>query len=101
MTDFRALCKELHAAFNTYAVDMAHHDLLERAHAALAEQSVGPTPISVAERLPFAKCDEDQKCWWYVPEGEHWCLASQFVARLALEATHWLPANALPVPSND
>jgi hypothetical protein len=37
MTDFRALCKELHAAFNTYAVDMAHHDLLERARAALAE----------------------------------------------------------------
>jgi hypothetical protein len=59
------------------------------------------TPIPVAERLPFAECDEDQKCWWYVPEGEHWCLASQFVARLALEAIHWLPANALPVPAND
>jgi hypothetical protein len=40
MTDFRALCKELHAAFNTYAVDIAHHDLLERARAALAEQPV-------------------------------------------------------------
>jgi hypothetical protein len=43
MIDFRALCEELHAAFNTYAVDMAHHDLLERARAALAEQPVGPT----------------------------------------------------------
>jgi hypothetical protein len=43
MTDFRALCAELHAAFNTYAVDMAHHNLLERARAALAEQPVGPT----------------------------------------------------------
>jgi len=40
MTDFRALCAELHAAFNTYAVDMAHHNLLERARVALAEQPV-------------------------------------------------------------
>ena len=50
MTDtFRALCKELHAAFNTYAVDMAHHDLLERARAALAEQPVGPTDEELRE----------------------------------------------------
>ena len=42
--DFRALCKELHAAFNTYAVDMAHHDLLERARTALAQpEPVAPT----------------------------------------------------------
>ena len=37
MTDFRALCAELHAAFNTYAVDEPHHDLLVRARAALAQ----------------------------------------------------------------
>ena len=37
MTDYKQLCAELYAAFNTYAVDMAHHDLLERARAALAE----------------------------------------------------------------
>jgi hypothetical protein len=44
MTDFRALCAELHAAFNTYAVDMKHHDLLERARALLAEpEAEGPT----------------------------------------------------------
>jgi hypothetical protein len=41
MTDFRALCVELHAAFNTYAVDMKHHDLLERARAALSEADQG------------------------------------------------------------
>jgi hypothetical protein len=35
--DFRALCAELHAAFTTYAVDECHHNLLERARAALAE----------------------------------------------------------------
>jgi len=44
MTDFRALCAELHAAFNTYAVDEAHHDLLVRARAALAQpEPQGPT----------------------------------------------------------
>jgi hypothetical protein len=44
MTDFRALCAELHAAFNTYAVDEPHHDLLVRARAALAQPDPqGPT----------------------------------------------------------
>ena len=64
MTDtFRALCKELHAAFNTYAVDMAHHDLLERARAELAEQPVGPTDEELweawgcFEHEPFSKGD--------------------------------------------
>jgi len=43
-TDWKALCAELHAAFNTYAVDEVHHALLERARAALAEpESEGPT----------------------------------------------------------
>jgi hypothetical protein len=46
MTDFRALCVELHAAFNTYAVDMKHHDLLERARAALTE----PKPPSLKDQ---------------------------------------------------
>jgi hypothetical protein len=46
MTDFRALCAELHAAFNTYAVDEAHHNLLERARAALAQ----PEPPSLKEQ---------------------------------------------------
>ena len=53
MTDFRALCVELHAAFNTYAVDMKHHDLLERARAALTE----PKPPSLKElALEIVKC---------------------------------------------
>jgi len=41
MTDFRALCAELHAAFTTYAVDECHHNLLERTRAALAEHESG------------------------------------------------------------
>ena len=57
MTDFRALCAELHAAFNTYAVDEAHHDLLVRARAALAAEADGPAvpegrePASVDDSL--------------------------------------------------
>ena len=45
MTDFRELCAELHAAFNTYAVDEVHHALLARARAALEAQPEpqGPT----------------------------------------------------------
>jgi hypothetical protein len=52
-TDWKTLCAELHAAFNTYAVDEVHHALLERARALLAE-SDGPAvpdgrePASVA-----------------------------------------------------
>jgi len=53
MTDFRALCVELHAAFNTYAVDMKHHDLLERARAALAQ----PEPPSLKEQA-LDRCND-------------------------------------------
>ncbi len=50
MTDFRALCAELHVAFNTYAVDEAHHDLLVRARAALAQpEPQGPTDEELVE----------------------------------------------------
>jgi hypothetical protein len=58
MTDFRALCAELHAAFNTYAVDMKHHDLLERARAALTE----PKPPSLKE-LALAELDATERCY--------------------------------------
>jgi hypothetical protein len=50
MTDFRALCAELHAAFNTYAVNEAHHDLLARAKAAMAQpEPQGPTDKELLE----------------------------------------------------
>ena len=59
MTDFRALCAELHAAFNTYAVDEAHHDLLVRARAALAEpEAEGPTDEELLELMPETMRDE-------------------------------------------
>jgi hypothetical protein len=54
MTDFRALCAELHAAFNTYAVDEAHHDLLVRARAALAQpEPQGPTDEELGKLLYY------------------------------------------------
>ena len=54
MTDtFRAMCAELHAAFNTYAVDMKHHDLLERARALLDQPAAeGPKPVVDYSRVP-------------------------------------------------
>ena len=56
MTDFRALCAELHAAFNTYAVDEAHHDLLVRARAALAQPEPGvPTDRELTDTF-YGNC---------------------------------------------
>jgi hypothetical protein len=53
MTDFRELCAELHAAFNTYAVDEVHHALLERARAALTE----PKPPSLKDQA-LDRCND-------------------------------------------
>jgi hypothetical protein len=66
MTDFRALCAELHAAFNTYAVDAAHHNLLERARAALAQ----PEPQGPSDEALWELYDE----MGGVPEDSAWCL---------------------------
>ena len=53
MTDtFRALCAELHAAFNTYAVGEEHHQLLVRAAAALAQPE--PQRPTVMEIIALA-----------------------------------------------
>ena len=54
-TDWKALCAELHAAFNTYAVDEVHHALLERARAALAQpEPQGPTDEELGKLLYYA-----------------------------------------------
>jgi hypothetical protein len=42
MTDYKALCADLHAAFNTYAVCEEHHELLQRTRTAIAQ----PEPCS-------------------------------------------------------
>ena len=59
MTNYKQLCAELHAAFNTYAVDMEHHDLLERARAALAEpEPEDPTDEEIMELMPQQMRDD-------------------------------------------
>jgi hypothetical protein len=67
MTDFRALCSELHAAFNTYAVDELHHDLLVRAAVALAQPELeGVTDEDVVAACPFDSFHEPAEYhgWW-------------------------------------
>jgi hypothetical protein len=54
------------------------------------------TPIPVAERLPGP---EDlngilEECWWY----DHACW---YLDTYQANYTRWLPANALPLPTND
>ena len=79
MTDFRALCAELHAAFNTYAVDMKHHDLLERARAALTE----PKPPSLKEQALQALSEAVKMADDVPPEGI--CSDQADIIRRALE----------------
>jgi hypothetical protein len=112
MTDFRALCEELiRVNDDTEAGDWcrAWDDVTDRARAALAEQPVGPTPIPVAERLPGPEdCiqrGDDHWCWGQERSSITGRAAARWrlmrVSSLEDEAVGWLPANALPVPSND
>ena len=65
---------------------------------ALARWGSHPTPIPVAERWPeFSECDPQERVWAWNPFLDHWKLS-----RINRSVhTHWLPANALPVPAND
>ena len=111
MTDFRALCEELIDALDSGipAARIRSSPLAIRARAALAEQPVGPTPIPVAERLPGPEdCiqrGDDHWCWGQERSSITGRAAARWrlmrVSSLEDEAVGWLPANALPVPSND
>lgn len=64
-------------------------------------QQQHPTPVPVSERLPEpGDCDAEGRCWAWNPEAIWWELFP--VKFLALNAgdpySHWLPANALPLP---
>ena len=103
-TDLCALCEELVDELEDWIVcdDEAEivdvHALIDRARAALAEDPVGPTPIPVVERWPeFSDCDPQERVWAWNPVLGHWKLL-----RINRSVhTHWLPANALPVPADD
>jgi hypothetical protein len=74
--------------------------------------SARPHPISVSERLPGPKnCNGEGKCWWWHPNhmeddfGDDWVLLNREWADSRHDSddspiyTHWLPANALPIPN--
>jgi hypothetical protein len=67
MTDFRALCAELHAAFNTYAVAEEHHKLLVRADAALAQPTLNSPEKQELKQLfddQSGYINDEQVMWW-------------------------------------
>jgi hypothetical protein len=73
-------------------------------------EQVSAQPVSASERLPSpVDCDVDGRCWWWWtdPMDEHWefgCLPISIEQSLSMSRagyTHWLPANALPVPATN
>ena len=91
MTDYRELCAELHAAFNTYAVDEVHHALLERARAALDQpEPEGPQPIPVSDRLPMTDLSPAAEAVLDAANG-----ASSWGADDCLNESRWIAAAAL------
>ncbi len=97
MTDWRALCAELLGALE----DEGHAywpggpdgvPLIEQARAALAHSEPVLQPIALTEKEP----EYDSFCWF-----GHWtgnCWIWQWGAGPHHWQTHWLPANALPLP---
>jgi len=63
-----------------------------------------PTPVPVSERLPGPEdCDAEGRCWWGFEETDDyeasWTLRKMI--GLPFDDTHWLPANALPLPQGE
>jgi hypothetical protein len=61
-----------------------------------------PQPVPVSERLPGPEdCDAEGRCWWYGEGGDMvgWTLDAEGLSYY--RAKYWLPAHALPVPTND
>jgi len=69
-------------------------DLLEQCH---------PTPVPASERLPRPEdCDGVGRCWWWNPPtygGIAWWSFEPY--EWVEDATHWLPAHALPLPAEE
>ena len=74
-------------------------ELLQRQH---------PQPVAVSERLPGPEdCDEQGRCWLWERDcgynGRKWALVNRDWSLSQSDEdlfvyTHWLPANALPIP---
>lgn len=62
-----------------------------------------PQPVPVSERLPGpGDYNAQGECWWFHPSdgetGSFWCL---YEGHSPPGDTHWLPAQALPVPTRE
>ena len=61
-----------------------------------------PQPVAVSERLPGPEdCDEQGRCWMFGNVEGDWRLISATnsgIPKLKYCFSHWLPANALPIP---
>ena len=102
---YRAMCAELLAwAEHTSSHYYKQPDVLTRARALLAQPEPGvPTddelqPVAVSERLPGPKDCKSGECWGWEPAAESWNRTHYAVCN---HFTHWLPANALPVPDTN
>lgn len=99
MTDFRALCAELVDELHYQASDHRSDKLITRARAALAEQPVRPLPLD--SKLPGAEdINEDGYCWLWDNYQRIWdwtYIRTRIKAEM-YDYTHWLPANAIPLP---
>ena len=68
--------------------------------AALLQQQAAPSPVvvpvPVSERWPeFSDCDDAERVWCW-----SWALETWRLSRIKQSIhTHWLPANALPLPA--
>ena len=68
-------------------------ELAHRARALLAQPE--PQPVAVSERLPRPEDCEAGECWGWDVAAEAWNRTHYAVCN---HYTHWLPANALPIP---
>ena len=85
------------------AIAAAFNRRLDRNIARRSRQQPLP-PIPVSERLPGpTDCNEQGKCWFYSSESSvmnaYWVLRKPDHQRTW--DTHWLPANALPLPEEN
>jgi hypothetical protein len=74
---------------------------VNHSRAVLARWGSYPTPIPVVERLPGPEdCDAEGQCWaWNAGSCGWWeWVDSKMIPYSHDDFTHWLPANALPVP---
>lgn len=104
LDDIWELCEELGFELG---IDGANEEesvnfLWEIARAVLARWGrPAPQPVPVSERLPGAEdCDAEGRCWIHMPDtgtAPSWRLVDP--REIGPYHTHWLPANALPIPS--